>query len=260
MAQLRVATGKPSWPSRRHPSSACVGSANLHKMVHRPCPDRRRERPCARLVRDNGSRAPWTPATAPRPELQWARGSRSRISRSPTTRGRERRTPSRASAWMYRPAASSRSSARRAAANPACSTPSPGSSYRAPVACWSTACRCAVPAPTAPSCISNRQRCSPGQCSDNVAPPLRARKLPREQCRDIVARYLELVGLADFARHAIYEISGGMQQRVALARALAANRRSSCSMSRSARSTRCSVSSCRTSCSTSGARRGGPSS
>ena len=57
---------------------------------------------------------------------------------------------------------------------------------------------------------------------DNVGLALRARRLLRGECRAIVDRYLLLVGLSDFARHAIYEISGGMQQRVALARALAA--------------------------------------
>ncbi len=57
---------------------------------------------------------------------------------------------------------------------------------------------------------------------DNVGLALRARGLKRRQCREIVASYLHLVGLSDYATHAIYEISGGMQQRVSLARALAA--------------------------------------
>jgi taurine transport system ATP-binding protein len=57
---------------------------------------------------------------------------------------------------------------------------------------------------------------------DNVGLALRARGVSRSQSREIVAHYLALVRLSDFGRHAIYEISGGMQQRVALARALAA--------------------------------------
>ena len=58
---------------------------------------------------------------------------------------------------------------------------------------------------------------------DNVALALRARGVPKRQCREIVAGYLRLVGLSESAHHAIYQISGGMQQRVALARALAAH-------------------------------------
>lgn len=57
---------------------------------------------------------------------------------------------------------------------------------------------------------------------DNVGLALRARGLQRREYREIVASYLHLVGLSDFAGHRIYEISGGMQQRVSLARALAA--------------------------------------
>jgi taurine transport system ATP-binding protein len=57
---------------------------------------------------------------------------------------------------------------------------------------------------------------------DNVGLALRARGMSRARSREIVAHYLALVGLSEFSRHAIYEISGGMQQRVALARALAA--------------------------------------
>jgi NitT/TauT family transport system ATP-binding protein len=43
--------------------------------------------------------------------------------------------------------------------------------------------------------------------------------------RDTAAFYLEMVGLSDFARSFVHELSGGMKQRVALARALAPNPR-----------------------------------
>jgi len=45
--------------------------------------------------------------------------------------------------------------------------------------------------------------------------------VPRAKREETAARYLELVGLSDFANRAPYELSGGMQQRVAIARALA---------------------------------------
>ena len=55
---------------------------------------------------------------------------------------------------------------------------------------------------------------------ENVAYPLRVRKLPRGEVRERVSRTLELVGLTGLADRPAPLLSGGQQQRVALARAL----------------------------------------
>ena len=55
---------------------------------------------------------------------------------------------------------------------------------------------------------------------ENVIYGLKFRGLRRPQAREKGLRYLELVGLSDYAGAHIYEISGGQQQRVALARTL----------------------------------------
>lgn len=55
---------------------------------------------------------------------------------------------------------------------------------------------------------------------ENVAYPLRLRRLPRTEVGDRVARALELVGLAGLEKRPAPLLSGGQQQRVALARAL----------------------------------------
>jgi ABC-type nitrate/sulfonate/bicarbonate transport system ATPase subunit len=57
--------------------------------------------------------------------------------------------------------------------------------------------------------------------SQNVAYGLRERGVPEARRREIVATYLERVGLRDFANHFPKQLSGGMQQRTAIARALA---------------------------------------
>jgi len=55
---------------------------------------------------------------------------------------------------------------------------------------------------------------------ENVAFPLRLRRLPEADIRAKVGRALELVDLGSLARRRIAALSGGQQQRVALARAI----------------------------------------
>ena len=55
---------------------------------------------------------------------------------------------------------------------------------------------------------------------DNVAFPLRARKLPNDQIQERVKQALELVRLDRFADRFSRQLSGGQQQRVAIARAI----------------------------------------
>lgn len=55
----------------------------------------------------------------------------------------------------------------------------------------------------------------------NLEFALAGRKVPRSEWRERTDRYLELVGLPDFADAYPLSLSGGMQQRVSLARALA---------------------------------------
>jgi putative ABC transport system ATP-binding protein len=57
--------------------------------------------------------------------------------------------------------------------------------------------------------------------AENVEVPLRLRRVDPRTRTERVAELLELVGLADRARHRPYELSGGEQQRVAIVRALA---------------------------------------
>jgi putative spermidine/putrescine transport system ATP-binding protein len=56
---------------------------------------------------------------------------------------------------------------------------------------------------------------------DNVGFGLRMRKLGSAQRREQASQLLDMVGLADHAKHYPHQLSGGQQQRVALARALA---------------------------------------
>ena len=56
---------------------------------------------------------------------------------------------------------------------------------------------------------------------ENVAYPLHQRhEIAGRERRERVRHYLDLVGLADFARHRPNQLSGGQRQRVAIARAL----------------------------------------
>jgi len=56
--------------------------------------------------------------------------------------------------------------------------------------------------------------------AENLAYPLRVRKMPRNGIRERVARYLKLIELEDFGNRHPAQLSGGQRQRVALARAL----------------------------------------
>ena len=58
---------------------------------------------------------------------------------------------------------------------------------------------------------------------DNVAFPLRYRKIPKTAIREKVTRLLAIVGLSDKAKSYPSELSGGQKQRVAIARALASD-------------------------------------
>ena len=55
----------------------------------------------------------------------------------------------------------------------------------------------------------------------NVAFPLRRRRLAKEEASQLVERAVESVDLTGFLDRYPWELSGGMQQRVAIARALA---------------------------------------
>ena len=54
----------------------------------------------------------------------------------------------------------------------------------------------------------------------NVRLPLELSGMGKAEQRERAARYLDLVGLADFKRRFPWQLSGGMQQRVSIARAL----------------------------------------
>jgi len=58
--------------------------------------------------------------------------------------------------------------------------------------------------------------------AENVALPLYYQGVSRKKRNGIAMRYLEMVGLSDWAHHLPSEMSGGQRQRVAIARALIA--------------------------------------
>ena len=55
---------------------------------------------------------------------------------------------------------------------------------------------------------------------DNVAFGPKMRKVPKKEMDESVRKYIELVGLEDFAYAKPYELSGGMKQRASVARVL----------------------------------------
>ena len=57
---------------------------------------------------------------------------------------------------------------------------------------------------------------------ENVAFPLREKKVPKEEIEEKVTEMLSLVMLSNFAKRRVTSLSGGQQQRVAIARALIA--------------------------------------
>lgn len=58
---------------------------------------------------------------------------------------------------------------------------------------------------------------------ENTEFGLKLQGVPKQQRQETAARNLALVGLQDFHKHMIYQLSGGMQQRVGIARALTCN-------------------------------------
>jgi NitT/TauT family transport system ATP-binding protein len=57
----------------------------------------------------------------------------------------------------------------------------------------------------------------------NIEIALKLAKISKDQREQIVMHYLDTVGLSDYSRSYIHQLSGGMKQRVALARALSLN-------------------------------------
>ncbi|MGD8630412.1 MAG: ABC transporter ATP-binding protein [Gammaproteobacteria bacterium] len=58
---------------------------------------------------------------------------------------------------------------------------------------------------------------------ENVEYPLLRFPMDKKSRRELVSKYLQLVGVNEFARHRPNQLSGGQRQRVAIARALVTN-------------------------------------
>ena len=80
--------------------------------------------------------------------------------------------------------------------------------------------------------------------AENIAFPLKMRRVPRAEIQSRVVDALQLVKLSGYDDRLPRQLSGGQQQRVALARAVVFGPRCSCSTSRSVRSTASCASRC----------------
>ena len=139
--------------------------------------------------------------------------------------------PARRSTWRSRRASSSPSAAGRGAARRRSSTCSAASTSRRPAGSSSTATRSRRWTRTSSSTSAGGRVAFVFQAfglvpfltaTENVEVPLRLVHAERARARPRGSRtLLDLVGLADRAKHRPHELSGGEQQRVAIARALA---------------------------------------
>ena len=57
---------------------------------------------------------------------------------------------------------------------------------------------------------------------ENVMLSLKTKNIPKDECKELASKALEMVGLQGFENLYPMEMSGGMRQRVSVARSLAA--------------------------------------